>query len=140
MTEILLVDDDPNILLALSSSLADSSHRITTALGGQKALDVLRQKHFELVITDLHMPRVDGIIVLKKAKGIRPNTKVILMTGSVLPASTRRLVSREADGFLAKPFSLEELNHAVASCFGSKGIEPNPSNKTFYAPADALSP
>jgi len=62
------VDDDPNILSVLSSSLADLGHRITTTLGGQKALDILHQKPFDLVITDLNMPGVDGIAVLRRDK------------------------------------------------------------------------
>jgi CheY-like chemotaxis protein len=138
VVEILLVDDDPNILSALSSSLTDLSHRVTTALGGQEALDVLHQKPFDLVITDLHMPGVDGIAVLRKAKGIGSNTKVIIMTGSVIPNSTLRLVFREANGFLPKPFGLVELYRAVASCLGSKVMESNLCNKTPYASAEAI--
>jgi len=118
--EILLVDDDPNILSTLSSSLADLGHRVTTALGGQKALDVLHQKPFDLVITDLNMPGVDGIAVFRKAKGIGSDTKVIIMTGSVIPNADLRLVFREANGFLHKPFGLVELYRAVASCLDTK--------------------
>ena len=138
--EILLVDDDPNILSALSSSLADSSHRITTTLGGQNALDVLHQRPFDLVITDLNMPGVDGIAVLRRAKGMGSNTKVIIMTGSVIPNSTLRHVFREANGFLPKPFGLIELYRAVASCLGSKVMESNLCNKTPCGSAEAIPP
>ena len=138
--EILLVDDDPNILSALSSSLADFSHRVTTALGGQKALDVLHQRPFDLVITDLNMPGVDGIAVLRRAKGMGSNTKVIIMTGSVIPNSTLRHVLREANGFLPKPFGLIELYRAVASCLGSKVMESNLCNKTPCGSAEAIPP
>ncbi|MBP1738221.1 MAG: sigma-54-dependent transcriptional response regulator [Deltaproteobacteria bacterium] len=138
--EILLVDDDLNILSAVSSSLADSSYRVTTALGGQKALDVLHQKPFDLVITDLNMPGVDGIAVLRRAKETSSNTKVIVMTGSVFPNSTLRLVFREANGFLPKPFGLVELYRAVASCLGSEVKESNVCNKTLCGSAEALPP
>ena len=124
--EILLVDDDPNILSALSVVLEDSSHHVTTALGGQNALDALHQKPFDLVITDLNMPVVDGITVLRRTKGIGSNTKVIIMTGSVLPPSTLRLVFGEANGFLPKPFSLTELYRTVDSCLGREVLSPNP--------------
>jgi len=132
------VDDDPNILSVLSSSLADLGHRITTTLGGQKALDILHQKPFDLVITDLNMPGVDGIAVLRRAQGIGSDTKVIIMSGSVIPNSTLRLVFREANGFLPKPFGLVELYRAVASCLGSRAMESNIGNKTPYAPAEAI--
>jgi DNA-binding NtrC family response regulator len=138
--EILLVDDDPQILNALSSSLADSSHHVTTALGGQNALDVLHQKFFDLVITDLNMPGVDGITVLRRAKGIDSNTKVIIMTGSVIPNSTQRRIFRDANGFLPKPFGLTELYKTVASCLGSEATESSLRNKTPCDSSEALPP
>jgi DNA-binding NtrC family response regulator len=138
--EILLVDDDPNILSALSSSLEDSSHHVTTALGGQKALDALHQKFFDLVITDLNMPGVDGITVLRMAKEIDSNTKVILMTGSMIPHSTQRLISREANGFLPKPFGLTELYTTVTSCLGGEVTESTLCNETSCESPEALPP
>jgi CheY-like chemotaxis protein len=138
--EILLVDDDPNILTALSSSLADWSHHVTTALGGQKALDVLHQKPFDLVITDLNMPGVDGIAVLRRAKEIGSSTKVVIMTGAQIPHSTLRLISREANGLLSKPFGLAELNATVASCFGSEVTESSLCNEAPGCPAGAILP
>jgi DNA-binding NtrC family response regulator len=140
LLEILLVDDDPNILSALSSSLADSSHHVTSALGGQKALDVLHQKVFDLVITDLNMPGVDGITVLRTAKGIDSNTKVIIMTGSLIPHPTKRLILREANGFLPKPFGLTELYKTVASCLGSEVTESSLCNETPCESPEALPP
>jgi DNA-binding NtrC family response regulator len=140
LLEILLVDDDPNILSALSSSLVDSSHHVTSALGGQKALDALHQKAFDLVITDLNMPGVDGISVLRTAKGIDSNTKVIIMTGSLIPHSTQRLISREANGFLPKPFGLTELYKTVASCLGSEVTESSLCNETPCESPEALPP
>jgi DNA-binding NtrC family response regulator len=140
LLEILLVDDDPNILSALSSSLADSGHHVTTALGGQKALDVLLQKFFDLVITDLNMPGVDGITVLRRAKGLDSNTKVILMTGSMIPHSTQRLICREANGFLPKPFGLTELFETVTSCLGGEVRESSLCNETPCESPEALPP
>jgi CheY-like chemotaxis protein len=138
--EILLVDDDPNILSTLSFSLEEPGHHVTTALGGRNALDVLHQKPFDLVITDFNMPGVDGITVLRKAKAIRPNTKVIMMTGSVLPTSTLRLVLRETNGFLSKPFSLAELYRTVASCLGSEVLSSSPCKQTPCSRVEALPP
>jgi len=140
VSEILLVDDDPNILSALSSSLTDWSHHVTTALGGQKALDALHQKPFDLVITDLNMPGVDGIAVLRRAKEIGSNTKIVIMTGATIPHSTLRLISREANGFLPKPFGLAELNATVASCLGREVTESSLCDKTPGCSAGAIPP
>jgi CheY-like chemotaxis protein len=138
--EILLVDDEPLILSPLSLCLEDSNHRVTTAFSGQSALDLVRVKRFDLVITDLQMPGIDGITLLRSAKEIRPNTKVIIMTGSVLSASARRLISREADGFLDKPFSLEELHRAVASCLGYEVLSSDPCRQDSSGSLEALPP
>ena len=138
--EILLVDDEPFILSPLSLCLEDSSHRVTTALGGQNALDLLRGKPFDLVITDLQMPGVDGITLLRTAKEIRSNTKVIIMTGSVLSASARRLISREADGFLDKPFSLAELHRTISSCLNSEVLLAGPCKQDLSGSLEALPP
>ena len=138
--QILIVDDEQPILRALSFSLEDSSHRVTTALGGQKALDLLHQKPFDLIITDLNMPGVDGITVLRRAKAIRPRAKVVIMSGSVLSASTRRLLFREANGFLAKPFSLAELQRAVDSCLGSEVLRASPCRQNPCSAVEALPP
>lgn len=128
--EILLVDDDPNILSTLSASLEDSTHHVTTAFGGQKALEVLQETFFDLVITDFNMPGVDGIAVLRRAKEIHSNTKVIIMTASVIPNATRPLVFREANGFLSKPFGLTELDKTVASCLGTEALKSRLSHGT----------
>lgn len=138
--EILLVDDDPQILSALSFSLEDPRHHVTTALGGQNALDMLHQKPFDLVITDFNMPGVDGVSVLRSAKGIGSNTKVIMMTGSLLPTSTLRLVFREANGFLPKPFGLAELHQAVAFCLDSEVLSSSPGKQTPCSSVEALPP
>jgi CheY-like chemotaxis protein len=138
--EILLVDDEPLILSALSLCLKDAHHSVTTSLSGQEALDLLHQKPFDLVITDLNMPGVDGITVLRRTKGIRPQTRVVIMTGSVLPPSTRRIVLREANGFLAKPFSLAELHRTVDSCLGGEVLRAGPCGQIPCAPAEALPP
>jgi len=138
--EILLVDDDPQILSALSCSLEHPNHHVTTALGGQNALDMLHQKPFDLVITDFNMPGVDGVSVLRSAKGMGSNTKVIMMTGSVLPASTLRLVFKEANGFLPKPFSLTELYRTVASCLGIEVLSSSPCKQTPCSSVEALPP
>jgi CheY-like chemotaxis protein len=138
--EILLVDDEPLILSVLSLCLKDAGHSVTTALSGQEALDLLHQKPFDLVITDLNMPGVDGITVLRRTRGIRPETRGVIMTGSVLSESTRRLILREADRFLAKPFSLAELHRTICSCLNSEVLLAGPCKQDLSGSLEALPP
>jgi CheY-like chemotaxis protein len=120
--------------------LADSGYRVTTALGGQEALDLLHQKPFDLVLTDLNMPGVDGIAVLRSAKGTDANIKVVVMTGSALPSSTLRLIVGEANGFLQKPFTLTELHRTIASCLSTEILQDGFSRQTPPESAEALPP
>jgi two-component system competent response regulator ComA len=138
--EILLVDDEPPILSALSLCLKDAHHRVTTALSGQDALDLLHHKPFDLVVTDLQMPGIDGITLMRRVRDLRSNARVVIMTGSVLSDSIRRLIFREADGFLAKPFSLSELHHTVSSCLGSEILPPGPCRRDLSESLEALPP
>jgi DNA-binding response OmpR family regulator len=113
---ILLVDDDPTILGLIAFALEDRGYRVTTASGGEAAIDALRKKRFDLVITDLNMPGTDGIGVVKKAKDLHRDCGVMMLTGS----SDRTLVAKAlrvgADDYMLKPCRLPELWKRVDNC------------------------
>jgi DNA-binding NtrC family response regulator len=110
MARILIVDDDPFILKLLQSLLVKTKpHEMTTALGGEKALELLRQNEFDLMISDIQMAPMSGMQLLKEARRLRPDMAVILMTayGSVTTA-----VEALKDGvfdYVTKPLKIEEL-------------------------------
>ena len=78
--QILLVDDEVAHLKTLDRLFRKEGHRVETATGGQEALDLMREHTFHLIITDLMMPDIDGMDVLKLAQTLQPETEVILMT------------------------------------------------------------
>jgi len=110
MARILIVDDDPFILKLLQSLLVKTKpHEMTTAQGGEKALDLLRHNEFDLMISDIQMAPMSGMQLLKEARRLRPDMAVILMTayGSVTTA-----VEALKDGvfdYVTKPLKVEEL-------------------------------
>lgn len=114
--DVLVVDDDPDVLDVVSLAMEVLGYRVTPALRGEVALEMLESRHFDLMITDLMMEDMDGIALLKQSKRICPATRVLLMTGYYDPGTLQEAVDNEADDYLLKPFSIKELRSKAASC------------------------
>ena len=109
MARILVVDDEPRMAELVALELADHGHEVETAADGARALDLLRTRTRDLVVTDLKMPGLDGLELLAEIKKLWPGTEVILMTAY---ASARTAVSAMKEGawdYLIKPFEMDEL-------------------------------
>ena len=115
---ILLVDDDPLLLKSLQEFLEADGHVVVTCNGGQAGIDAFRAAHapelFDLVITDLGMPYVDGRAVAQAVKTVSADTPVILLTGWGKRMSTEGEVPPHVDHILSKPPKLYELRAALA--------------------------
>lgn len=114
---ILLVDDEASILESLGWALEKSGFRVTTATGGQEALDHLGMCRFDLVITDLSMAVVDGIGVLKHAKSLHPDIGVIILTGYGNVPSAVKAMQLGADDYLQKPCDIADLLNRARRSF-----------------------
>ena len=114
--KILLVDDDPFILEGIGADLESQGFDLTEASTGDRALELLVEATFDLVITDLVMENVDGIQVLKKAKTIKPDTMVIILTGYGNMKSAIEALRHEADDYLLKPCESAEMLHRIHQC------------------------
>ncbi len=114
---IMLVDDDPLILKGVGKHLETEGYGVTTAESGEKAIDLLDSKVFDLVITDLVMEEIDGIQVLKKAKEVNPDIMVIILTGFGDMTSAVDSLRLQADDYLHKPCEAEEMSFRVSKCF-----------------------
>ena len=113
---ILLVDDDPFILEGIGEDLENQGFKVTKAASGDRALELLTESDFDLVLTDLVMEDVDGIQVLKKTKALNANTMVIILTGYGNMKSAIEALRHEADDYLLKPCESEELLYRVNQC------------------------
>ncbi|NJL04260.1 MAG: response regulator transcription factor [Chloroflexaceae bacterium] len=80
-TRVLIVDDEANIRLTLSTLLTRAGYDVTTAGSGEEAVELLRQQHYALLLVDLKMPGMDGMQVVEHARTITPDTSVIVLTG-----------------------------------------------------------
>jgi CheY-like chemotaxis protein len=116
---VLIVDDDPLIIESLRETLLADGHRVTAAEGGQAGIDAfeaarLRGEPFEMVITDLGMPYVDGRRVAAAVKEASSHTPVVLLTGWGQRLTAENQVPPHVDRVLNKPPRLHELRAALA--------------------------
>jgi DNA-binding NtrC family response regulator len=106
---ILLVDDDPTALLVLEKGLSLREYPVTTAADGEEALRRIAGECFDVVITDLMMPGIDGIGVLQAVKARSARTEVLLLTASQSLRSAVEAMKNGASDYLQKPVDLGEL-------------------------------
>jgi len=83
--EILLVDDNRQGLIARKSLLQELGYRISTATGGDEALELIAKQNFDVVVTDFRMPRMDGIELIRHIRAAQAHVRVILLSGFVEP-------------------------------------------------------
>ncbi|MBC8241812.1 MAG: response regulator [Alphaproteobacteria bacterium] len=109
---ILLVDDDLLVSETLSAILQRAGYVITTATNGDAGLKELQSREFDLVITDIMMPRMDGIEAILAIRRRNPSQKIIAISGGSLEVDLDYLKYAEklgADGILYKPINTEQL-------------------------------
>ncbi len=112
MTRILLIDDDPAVCDSTAAILRAHGHSVTSATDGDRALKQLSTESFDLVITDIMMPIMDGIEVIRELRMRQPNLKIIAMSGGGRGAQFAYLHAAGklgADAILEKPFHEDHL-------------------------------
>jgi len=119
---VLVVDDDRAITLVLAQILAADGLEVETAFDGLAALDKLERGAFDVVVSDLRMPKLDGLGLYHALAERHPTLarRVIFMTGDVLDRDARTVLERGGLPMLVKPFDIGELRRVVrASLAGS---------------------
>jgi len=108
---ILLVDDDPLISELVVDMLGMEGHEIDTASNGLEALDRLRTQRYDLIITDLHMPKLDGSGFYRELiqRQLHPSKKIIFLTGTTGGSEEQRFVQESGLPVLLKPFNVADL-------------------------------
>jgi signal transduction histidine kinase/DNA-binding response OmpR family regulator len=110
---ILVVDDEKHVLLTLQAILQEDGYRVDVATDGAKAIEALHANPYDLVLTDLKMPGVDGLSVLAEVQKCSPTTVTIMMTGYGSVGSAIEAVHFGAYEYLLKPMEVPELKQAV---------------------------
>ncbi len=125
MAQILIVEDDPVVLSLIARSLSAQKHEVATAASGTEALEKLRVTPATIVITDVHMPDIDGfefVRALHRDPAISGRPDVIFMSSQEDRATFRRAMQLGGCDFLVKPFKSADLNEAINTCLESRSV------------------
>jgi excisionase family DNA binding protein len=115
---VLVVDDEAAIRDLLSKTLALAEYDVDLAPDGRTALERLRIIPYDLLITDLKMPGIDGLAVIREGRRLKPDIPVIIITGFSTEASAIEAVNLGVSGYLTKPFRVPRVLAAAAKALG----------------------
>lgn len=110
----MLIDDEEGVRNILGLSLRNDGYNVLLAGDGRKGMELLKGEQPDIVLTDIKMPGMDGIEVLKKVKETRPETEVIVITGHGDMNLAIKSLQLDASDFITKPVSDEALSIALA--------------------------
>lgn len=123
INKILLVDDESSFISGFSRALNRVCHfngEIKTSANGTDAIHEICRNHFDVCFLDVNLPDISGLEVMKKIKEVSPETRVIIMTGSVLDDEMKGDIDRDAYMFIPKPIELDVIKSIL-----KKGIDAN---------------
>jgi len=111
--KILVVDDEPSVVDVFSQYLTGAGYRVQSAANGKEALDVFKKDQFQLVITDIEMPEIDGMALIDRIKAVNKDVVVIVVTGYGTIERAVEAIKKGAYDFLEKPLSFKALDMVV---------------------------
>lgn len=111
-----LVVDDEEVIRDFLTEVLDEDFVVQQASDGDEAIELLKKNHFDLIITDLKMPRVPGDEVVKFACKNDPSAKVVVISGYSSLYTVSQSVQNGASAFISKPFTIAQLKQAISEC------------------------
>ena len=122
---VLVVDDEPDMRIALTHALGRSGYSVETASNGFEGLKKFKNKNFNIVITDMKMPEMSGMEVLERVKKISPQVPVIMITAFGTVNRAVEAMKEGASDYILKPFSSETLEAAIKKLRRTKDDQPD---------------
>jgi two-component system response regulator PilR (NtrC family) len=113
MANILVVDDEQGMRQLLTLVFGRAGHKVRAAEDGRRALQLLREQPADLIVSDVKMPDMDGIALLREARSLYPEVAVVMMTAFATVETAREAFKLGADDFIQKPFDVDELKLIV---------------------------
>ncbi|MDG4477029.1 sigma-54-dependent transcriptional regulator [Thiovibrio frasassiensis] len=129
--KILIVDDEQNMRVALFEALSRNGHEVAVAENGQMALEMIARQRPDLVVTDIKMPGMDGLELLRQVKALCPELPVVIMTGFATVDTAVEAMKQGAFDYLLKPFPVEVIEETVARVFALERRLVQPSAKSL---------
>lgn len=134
---ILVIDDEPLMQDALEVSLRSEGYRVATAGSGEEALTRIEAQEFDVIVSDLFLPGLDGLEVLERSRTLNPRARVILITAYATLETAIAAFRQGACDYLQKPFALEDLTVRVQRVLRGRQDEDRPERSVFPSPPRA---
>jgi two-component system response regulator PilR (NtrC family) len=115
LKHILIVDDSQDLSHVIADFLSMYGYKVHTARDGYDALECMHSKQIQVVVSDIHMPRMDGFTLMGEIKIKYPKVPIVLITGFSVSEAQKMAFERGANAFVAKPFKLKELKSVIES-------------------------
>ncbi|MBN1271993.1 MAG: response regulator [Candidatus Aminicenantes bacterium] len=122
--KILVVDDDITVCKSISQAISIEGYDVDTALSGEEALKKDMKSPYDLIITDLMMPGISGLELLKSLKPRRPDVKLIMVTGYPTIKTAVESIKIGAFDYIAKPFTPQDIRSVIHRALKTAKIEP----------------
>ncbi|HWE74893.1 MAG TPA: response regulator [Stellaceae bacterium] len=110
---VLVIDDDRDHAESIADILSMRGHRVEAAFSGEQGVEIFREQDFDIVFMDVKLPGMNGVETFFEFKKIRPDARVMMMTGFSLEQLIKQALENGALGVLRKPFAIQDLLHVL---------------------------
>ena len=124
MARILIAEDDPAVRQFVARALTHDGHEVTTVDDGLQAIEDLAENSYDLLITDIVMPGLDGIALALKASKEHPDMAILMMTGFAAERQRAHNLDALIHEVVPKPFSLKQICEAASEALAMHGVKP----------------
>jgi signal transduction histidine kinase/CheY-like chemotaxis protein len=117
---ILVVDDEQIVLSLVEDTLTDDGYDVVTTLSANEAIELVKSHQFDFILTDIRMPEMNGIELVKEIHKISPTAGIIFMTGYANLDTAKQAIKEGAYDYIMKPFELSEIRQAISRAVEQK--------------------
>ena len=121
----LVIDDEEVVLKSISRILTAEGYDVDVSQSGRQGLDWAIRRQYDIVLTDIRMPDMGGIRVLRDIRKVKPSLPVVIITGYATMGSAAQALKLGATGYIEKPFTPDELSQVVSSAFTKVATAPS---------------
>ena len=130
--KILVIDDEEVMRSMLKDVLTDEDYSVDVASNGFEGIGKIKSNSYDLIITDIVMPEIDGIEVLRRSKEIAPNSDVLVMTGYASIETAVKSMRLGATDYIVKPFNIEQIQIVVSRTIEKRDLQKKAKEGEFY--------
>jgi excisionase family DNA binding protein len=116
---LLVVDDEQIVRDLLAATLTSTGYEVDSATDGSRAIEMLNSGSYDLLITDVRMPGIDGLTVVREARRLSSTMAIVIITGASSEAIAIEAINLGVNGYLTKPFGVERVLAVVARALGT---------------------